>query len=103
MRTLTAEHVLTPADLIWSLIIHDGEAARVPIESMPGISRLNVDEAAKAATRAQALVIPAIAIFPNISPARKDDAGSESLNQDELVPRAIRTMKADAPNVGYHL
>lgn len=100
VRTLTAEHILTPADLIWSLIIHDGEAASIPIESMPGISRLNIDEAAKAATRAQDLGIPAIAIFPNISPTLKDADGSESLNPEGLVPRAIRAMKAAAPNVG---
>lgn len=100
IRSLTAETVLTPADLIWSLIIHDGEAPRVAVASMPGIDRLNVDQAAKAAVRARELGIPAIAIFPNINPGLKDDAGSESLNPDGLVPRAIRAMKAAAPEIG---
>ena len=100
IRSLTNETVLSPADLIWSLIIHDGADARIPIESMPGIDRLNIEEAAKAAVKAKALGIPAIAIFPNINSALKDDAGSESLNPDGLVPRAIRAMKEAAPDIG---
>lgn len=100
IRNLTAETTLTPADLIWSLIIHDGEAPRIPVDSMPGVNRLNVDEAAKAALRAKSLGIPALAIFPNISPSLKDETGSESLNPEGLVPRAIRAMKQAAPQVG---
>lgn len=99
-RALTSENVLTPADLIWSMILHDGDAPSIPVQSMPGVNRLNVDEAAKAAVRARGLGIPAIAIFPNINPAVKDESGSESLNPDGLVPRAIRAMKAAAPEVG---
>ena len=69
IRNLTAENTLTPADLIWSLIVHDGDAPRIPIDSMPGIDRLNVEEAATAARKAASLGIPAIAIFPHINPA----------------------------------
>lgn len=100
VRSLTAENVLTPADLVWSLIIHDGDTPRIPVESMRGVDRLNVEEVANAARRAQDLGIPAIAIFPNINPAQKDETGSESLNPDGLVPRAIQAMKAAAPDVG---
>ena len=100
IRNLTAEHTLSPADLIWSLIVHDGDAPRIPIDSMPGIDRLNVEEAATAARKAASLGIPAIAIFPHINPAHKDDAGSESLNPDGLIPRCIKAMKAAAPDVG---
>ena len=100
IRNLTAENVLTPADLVWALIVHDGEAPRVPIASMPGIDRLNVAEAAKAARRAEALGIPAIAIFPHIDPSRKDETGSEALNPDGLIPTCIKAMKSAAPGVG---
>ena len=100
IRSLTAENTLTPGDLIWSLIVHDGEEDRIPIEAMPGIMRLNVEEAAEAAKRAAALQIPAIAIFPHIHPARKDDLGSEALNPDGLIPRVIKAMKDAAPEVG---
>lgn len=100
IRNLTAENVLTPADLIWSMVVHDGDEAKIPVAAMPGVDRLNVDEAAKAAVRARDLGIPAIAIFPHINPKHKDETGKESLNPDGLVPRAIKAMKDAAPEVG---
>lgn len=100
IRALTAEHVLTPADLVWAMVVHDGEEARIPVESMPGNDRLNIAEAAKAALRAADLGIPAIALFPHINPERKDEAGSEALNPDGLVPSVIKAMKDAAPQVG---
>ncbi len=100
IRNLTAENVLTPADLIWSMVVHDGDAPKIPVDAMPGMNRLNVDEAAKAAKRAQGLGIPAIAIFPHINPDHKDETGKESLNPNGLVPTAIKAMKDAAPDVG---
>lgn len=100
IRNLTAENILTPADLIWSMVVHDGEEAKIPVAAMPGVERLNVDEAAKAAVRARELGIPAIAIFPHINPAHKDETGKEGLNPDGLVPHAIKAMKDAAPEVG---
>jgi porphobilinogen synthase len=100
IRSLTAETQISPADLVWSIIIHDGNTPRIPVAAMPGVDRLNLDEAVKAAERAEALGIPAIAMFPHIHPDRKDEAGTESLNPDGLVPQAIKAMKAAAPNVG---
>lgn len=100
IRNLTSENVLTPADLIWSMVVHDGEEGRIPVSAMPGVERLNVAEAAAAAKRAAKLGIPAIAIFPHIDPAKKDEDGSESLNPDGLVPTVIKAMKDAAPEVG---
>ncbi|MAN46656.1 MAG: porphobilinogen synthase [Alphaproteobacteria bacterium] len=99
VRSLVGENTLTPADLIWSVFVHDGEG-RVPVVSLPGVDRLSVDEAAKAAVRARELGIPAIALFPYIGPEGKDDTGSGALDPDGLVPRALRAMKAAAPEVG---
>ncbi|HLY80546.1 MAG TPA: porphobilinogen synthase, partial [Caulobacteraceae bacterium] len=65
VRRLVRETALTPNDLIWSAVVHDGEG-RVPVPSMPGVERWSVVEAAKAAKEARALGIPAIAIFPHI-------------------------------------
>ncbi len=100
IRNLTRETALTPSDLIWSVIVHDGNEARIPVSAMPGVDRLNVTEAALAAKRAKALGIPAIAIFPHIDPALKDKDGRESLNPDGLVPSVIKAMKDAAPEVG---
>lgn len=100
IRDLSAENVLRPSDLIWSMVVHDGDEGKIPVGSMPGLFRLNVDEAAKAARRARDLGIPAIAMFPHIDPSRKDDRGSEALNPNGLVPTAIKAMKNAAPEVG---
>src|ERR1700750_2684568 len=74
-RRLVRESKPSTDDLVWGMIVHDGKEPRVPVKSMPGVDRLNVDEAAKAAIRARELGIPAIAIFPHINAAKKDDAG----------------------------
>ncbi|KCZ51336.1 delta-aminolevulinic acid dehydratase [Hyphomonas beringensis] len=99
VRSLVGENTLTPADLIWSVFVHDGEG-RVPVDSLPGVDRLSVDEAAKAAVRARELGIPAIALFPYIGPEGKDETGSGALDPDGLVPRTLRAMKDAAPEVG---
>jgi porphobilinogen synthase len=82
------------------MVVHDGDEARIPVDAMPGLERLNVKEAAAAAVRARELGIPAIAIFPHINPAHKDEEGSESLNPDGLIPTVIKAMKDAAPEVG---
>jgi len=99
IRRLVRETTLTPADFIWSGVIHDGEG-RVPVPSMPGFERWSVAEAAKAAREAKALGIPAIAIFPNIDAEKKDPRGLVSIDPDGLVCRAVRAMKDAAPEVG---
>ena len=100
VRRLVREHRLSVEDLIWALIVHDGSEAEIPVAAMPGVSRLSVRAAASAAKRAQALGIPAIAIFPHVQPAKKDSAGREALNPDGLVCTAVRAMKDAAPEVG---
>jgi porphobilinogen synthase len=98
-RRLVRETTLTPSDLIWSMVVHEGEGV-IPVASMPGVERLSVKEAAKAAVRARDLGIPAIAIFPHIDGARKDAVGSIASDPDGVIPRAVKAMKDAAPEVG---
>ena len=98
IRDLVRETTLTPADLIWSAVVHAGEG-RVPVPSMPGVERLSVAEAAQAAREARALGVPAIAIFPHIDAERKDDAGSAAADPEGVVCRAIKAMKDAAPDL----
>jgi porphobilinogen synthase len=99
IRRLVRETTLTPADFIWSAVVHESEG-RVPVPSMPGVERWSVAEAAKAAKEAASLGIPAIAIFPHIDAERKDAAGSAAADPDGLVCRAVKAMKDAAPDVG---
>ena len=100
VRRLVRETRLSPDDLIWSIVVHDGEEPRIPVAAMPGVDRLNVAEAAKVAKEAKALGIPAIAMFPHVSSAKKDPTGKEGLNPDNIVCRAVKAMKDAAPEVG---
>src|ERR1700761_5881948 len=91
IRRLVRESVLTPADLIWSLVVHEGEG-QVPVASMPGVSRLSLKDAAEAARLARSLGIPAIAVFPYIDGAKKDATGTLADDADGLIARAVKTM-----------
>ncbi len=99
-RRLVREHVLTTDDLIWPLFLIDGKKTRVPVASMPGVERLSVDEAVRDAARAAELAIPCLALFPYTDPTLRDADGSEALNPDNLVCRAIRAIKQEAPQLG---
>jgi porphobilinogen synthase len=99
-RRMVREHVLTTDDLIWPIFVMDGDKARQPVASMPGVERLSVDEVARAAVRAAELKIPCIALFPYTNPSLRDETGSEALNPDNLVCRAIRAIKKEVPDIG---
>jgi len=99
-RRLVQEHVLTTGDLIWPLFVVDGSKTRIPVASMPGVERLSVDEAVREAVRAMELRIPCVALFPYTDPQRRDPEGSEALNPDNLVCRAIRAIKQECPDLG---
>jgi porphobilinogen synthase len=99
-RRLVRENVLTADDLIWPLFLVDGMRVRAPVASMPGVERLSVDEAVRSAEHAAKLDIPCLALFPYTEPGRRDETGSEALNADNLVCRAIRAIKKEVPEIG---
>ena len=99
-RRLVRENTLTPDDLIWPVFVCEGRDRAEPIDSMPGVERLSVDRVARAAGDADALGIPAIALFPQTPPGKKDEDGTEATNPDNLVCRAIRTVKDAHPEIG---
>ena len=100
IRRMVREHVLTVDDLIWPLFLVDGERMRIPVSSMPGVERVSIDEAVRDVERAAKLRIPCIALFPYTDPNLRDDPGTEALNPDNLVCRAIRAIKKEVPDVG---
>jgi porphobilinogen synthase len=99
-RRMVREVALTTDDLIWPLFVMDGQNARAPVVSMPGVERLSVDQVVREAERAAKLTIPCLALFPYTDPALRDEAGSEALNPDNLVCRAIRAIKKEVPEIG---
>jgi porphobilinogen synthase len=99
-RRLTRETSLTVDDLIWPIFVIEGDRRSVPVESMPGVERLSIDLAVKAAEEAHALGIPVIAVFPYTAPEQRSDDGREAWRPDNLVCRAVGAIKAAVPGIG---
>ena len=100
VRRLTRENTLTVDDLIYPIFIIEGTEIRQPVESMPGIERLSIDQLELEVQSLTELGIPAIALFPMIDRDLKDPDGKEALNPDGLVPRAVAAVKAKTPHLG---
>ncbi len=92
-RALHRETALTPADLIWPLFVTEGSALEEPIAALPGVSRWSVDRIGDRAKEAVALGIPCLALFPNTQQGRRSETGAEALNPDNLMCRAIRSIR----------
>jgi porphobilinogen synthase len=100
VRRLVAETTLTPEDLVWPLIVHDGADERIAVASMPGVFRLSPKAAAAAAVEARDLGIPAVALFPNVDAGIKDRVGTGATDPDGLIPDCIKAIKDAAPEIG---
>jgi porphobilinogen synthase len=94
LRRAVAETVLSSADLVWPLFVHDHEMA-LPVASMPGVERLPIEGILRAAGEALRLGIPAIAIFPVVEAARKTDDAAEACNPENLACRTVRAVRKE--------
>ena len=92
-RALHRETRLAPSDLVWPLFVTGGKGVEEPIASLPGVSRWSVEGIAERAREAVALGIPCIALFPNTPGDRRSDTGEEALNPDNLMCRAIKSVR----------
>jgi len=92
-RALHRETQLSPADLIWPLFITEGSGVEEPVASLPGVSRWSIDGIVARAKEAVSLGVPVVALFPNTQSDKRSDDGSEALNPDNLMCRAIRAIK----------
>lgn len=93
LRDLVAENALSSDDLIQPIFIKEGLKGKEPIGSLPGVSRLGLDVLNEEIRDLESAGIKAIALFPVIDSSKKDDKGSESLNEDNLVSQAIKQIK----------
>ena len=99
LRALVGEVHLTTADLIWPIFVTEVDGAEGEIPSMPGVERLTIDGAKRAAERAATLGIPAICIFPHSDQATKTEGCERAWDPDNIGNRAIRAIKEVAPNL----
>jgi len=99
-RALVRENTVTTDDLIWPVFVIDGQNRTEEIASMPGVKRRTIDLLVEEVAKARDLGIRCVALFPITSAEKKDAAGTESGNPDNLMCRAIRALKAQVPDMG---
>jgi porphobilinogen synthase len=99
-RRLMRESVLTANDFIYPVFVLDGEGRVERVSSMPGVERQSLDGLLKTAERAVKLGIPALALFPVIDASLKSLGAEEAYNADGLVPRVVRALKREFPELG---
>lgn len=98
-RDMFAETVLTPANFIMPVFVHDG-TEDIPISAMPGISRLGVDTGLlREVGEARELGVKSVVIFPKTPDDLKTGVGEEAFNPEGLAQRAIRNVKEKFPDV----
>ena len=93
IRRLVQETNLTVNDLILPIFLTEGINKKIPIKSMPGIYRYSINKLLGILDRAIRRKIPMVALFPYTNPNIKDVLGSEALNENNLVCRAIKYIK----------
>lgn len=97
MRALVRETKVEISDLVYPVFVIEGKNIKNPIDSMPGIFQYSVDRFGEELDRIKAAKIPAILLFG--IPAHKDETGSEAYNDEGVTQRAIRAIKASAPDL----
>jgi len=99
-RRLMRESALTVDDFIYPVFVLDGEGRVEQVASMPGVERQSLDVLLKTAERAVKLGIPALALFPVVDSSLKSLAAEEAYNSRGLVPRVVRALKREFPELG---
>ena len=99
-RALMRENTVTASDLIYPVFIIDGQNQRQQVASMPGVERVSVDLLMKVAEECVSLGIPVLALFPMVDASLKTYDGVEATNPEGLVPRAVRELKRNFPQLG---
>ena len=92
-RRLIRENNLSTSDLILPIFLTDGKNKKSKISSMPGIFRYSVDMLPKVIDKALSNKIPMVAFFPNTKFNKKNNLGTEALNENNLVCNALKLIK----------
>jgi porphobilinogen synthase len=97
LRDMVRETVLTKNDLIYPLFVVPGTKIKKEIKSMPGVFNLSIDELIKECKEVRDLGIPAVILFG--IPEHKDEVGSEAYDDNGIIQRAVRTLKAEVKDL----
>ena len=92
-RKLVQENSLSYSDLILPIFLIEGKNKKESIKSMPGVYRYTINRLSQIVDKAIKNEIPMVALFPKTKNRLKDEIGSESLNKNNLVCKAIIEIK----------
>ncbi|MBS0353195.1 MAG: porphobilinogen synthase [Proteobacteria bacterium] len=99
-RRLMREYRLSADDLIYPVFVLEGQGIAQQVASMPGVSRMSLDNLLRVAEEAVQLGVPALALFPVIEDGKKSLGAEEAFNPDGLVPRVVSELKRRFPELG---
>ena len=99
IRDMVRENILTGDDLIQPLFIKEDLKGTEVIPQMPGISRFGLDSIENEIEELANLGIKSVALFPVINPDKKDEFGTEAINQNNLICNAIEKIKNLVPEI----
>lgn len=99
IRRLVRETVLTPDDFLVPLFVVEGKGVKEEIASMPNYYRLSLDNLDKEVIELWNMGLCAVLLFVKVPNKLKDNAGTEALNPDGLMQRAIKTVKNACPDM----
>ena len=99
-RRMLTEHRLTPSDFIWPLFVTEGDGDPEPIDGMAGVYRLRLTHLKAAVKAAEKEGIPTLAVFPCLDDKVKNDDGTNATKADNLICRAIKTIKDINADIG---
>tara|TARA_B100000900_G_scaffold313242_1_gene272132 strand:- start:3120 stop:4106 length:987 start_codon:yes stop_codon:yes gene_type:complete len=97
-RRLVQENTLSPSDFILPIFVIDGSNKKEAISTMPGVYRYSINKLGLIIDKAIKKGIPMVALFPKINKNLKNELGTESLNEDNLICKAIREIKKKYKN-----
>ena len=98
IRKMVSENKLSPEDFIYPLFVHERDS-KEEISAMPGIFRWDIEGLMKEVSRAWELGIRCIVLFPKIDDHLKTEDGAECFNEAGLIPRVIRKLKKEIPQM----
>ena len=98
-RRMMRETILTANDFILPVFVHE-KTGRMPVDSMPGVERLSIDELLKVAEQALKLGVPVLDLFGVPNPDSKTADGRAAWDENGIIQRAIRALKSRFPELG---
>lgn len=99
VRSLVRETIVSPHDFIVPLFVTEGQNIREEIPSMPNYFRLSLDQLEKEVKELWKLGLKSVLLFVKVPDNLKDNKGTEALNPDGLMQRAIKTVKNAEPGM----